>query len=114
MDVSLKMRTTRFVPPGHSAVVYFLIAQCGPDRYIVRSGGLDQRRFAAGFAAFITGGTYMRNEVFAFAIFGLLSGLGIARADESKVALSEVPKAGVEAVKSLFPAAEITGAAKET
>jgi hypothetical protein len=39
---------------------------------------------------------------------------GIARSDESKVQLGDVPKAGVEAVKAMFPGAEITGAAKET
>jgi hypothetical protein len=39
---------------------------------------------------------------------------GVARSDESKVPLSEVPKAGQTAVKAMFPAAEIVGAAKET
>ena len=38
----------------------------------------------------------------------------VARADESKVATSEVPKAGLAAVKAMFPGAEIKGAAKET
>jgi hypothetical protein len=39
---------------------------------------------------------------------------GTTRADEAKVAISEVPKAGLDAVKAMFVEAEITGAAKET
>jgi hypothetical protein len=37
-----------------------------------------------------------------------------ACSEESKVPLSDVPKVGLAAVKALFPAAEIQGAAKET
>ncbi len=44
----------------------------------------------------------------------VLTGLRVATADEVKVALGEVPVAGLEAAKALFPAASVTGAAKET
>jgi hypothetical protein len=44
----------------------------------------------------------------------VLTSLGIATADEVKVAVSEVPVAGLEAAKALFPAASVSGAAKET
>jgi hypothetical protein len=37
-----------------------------------------------------------------------------ARADESKVPLGDLPKGGLEAVKAMFPAAQVSGAAKET
>jgi hypothetical protein len=39
---------------------------------------------------------------------------GIARSDETKVPLSSLPSGGLEAVKHVFPGAEIAGAAKET
>jgi hypothetical protein len=48
----------------------------------------------------------------------VLAGLGVnadtARSAESKVALGDVPKAGVDAVKTMFPKGMITGGAKET
>jgi hypothetical protein len=56
----------------------------------------------------------MRTRLYAIAILALTVAMGITRADESKVPLGDVPKAGLEAVKTMFPKAEITGAAKET
>lgn len=56
----------------------------------------------------------MRTWLSAIAFLALAVVSGVARSDESKVPLGEVPKAGLEAVKALFPGAEITGAAKET
>jgi biopolymer transport protein ExbD len=56
----------------------------------------------------------MRIGSFAMAVVTLAAVLGTARAEESKVALGDVPKAGVDAVKIMFPQGEITGAAKET
>jgi hypothetical protein len=50
----------------------------------------------------------------AIACFAVILSCGTTSAAESKVALSDVPPAGVEAVKAMFPAAEVTGAAKET
>jgi hypothetical protein len=45
---------------------------------------------------------------------GLLTTTALVRGDESKVALSDVPPAGLAAAKAMFPKAEIVGAAKET
>ena len=56
----------------------------------------------------------MRIRLFAIAVLALTVAIGTARSDESKVPLGDVPKAGLEAVKAMFPKAEITGAAKET
>lgn len=56
----------------------------------------------------------MRIRLFAIAVLTLTVAIGTARSDESKVQLGDVPKAGLEAVKTMFPKAEITGAAKET
>jgi len=56
----------------------------------------------------------MRALLSATAFVALAIVSGAVCADESKVALSEVPKGGLEAVKAMFPAAEVTGAAKET
>jgi hypothetical protein len=56
----------------------------------------------------------MRICLSAIAAVALLAVSGIARSDESKVPLGEVPKAGIDAVKAMFPGAEIAGAAKET
>ena len=56
----------------------------------------------------------MRVGSFAMAVVTLTAVLGAARAEESKVVLGDVPKAGVDAVKTMFPQGEITGAAKET
>ncbi len=54
----------------------------------------------------------MRTWTCALAFLALT--VAVARADESKVSLADVPKGGLEAVKAMFPAAEISGAAKET
>jgi hypothetical protein len=56
----------------------------------------------------------MRALMSVSAFVALALAAGAARADESKVPLSEVPKAGQTALKAMFPAAEIVGAAKET
>ena len=56
----------------------------------------------------------MRIRLFAIAVLTLTVAIGTARSDESKVPLGDVPKAGLEAVKAMFPKADITGAAKET
>ena len=56
----------------------------------------------------------MRIRLFAIAVLTLSVAIGTARADESKIQLNDVPKGGLEAVKAMFPKAEITGAAKET
>lgn len=56
----------------------------------------------------------MQTRLFAIAVLTLTVAVETARADESKVPLGDVPKAGLEAVKTMFPNAEITGAAKET
>ena len=56
----------------------------------------------------------MRNCFCGAALLALTLISVVARADESKVELSAVPKGGVDAVKAMFPGAEITGAAKET
>ena len=56
----------------------------------------------------------MRTWHLAITILVLAVFSGIARSDESKVELGDVPKGGMEAVKAMFPGAEITGAAKET
>lgn len=39
---------------------------------------------------------------------------GVARSDESKVPVSEVPQGGLEAAKAMFPGATVSGVAKET
>jgi hypothetical protein len=56
----------------------------------------------------------MYRSLFAIACLAVAFLLAVARGDEAKVALGDVPKAGLEAVKAMFPAAEIQGAAKET
>ncbi len=56
----------------------------------------------------------MRTWLSAIAFLALTVVSGVARSDESKVPLTEVPKAGLESVKAMFPGAEIIGAAKET
>jgi hypothetical protein len=56
----------------------------------------------------------MRAYTSGFALLGLMLFAFAAGADESKVELGDVPKAGVEAVKAMFPGATIAGAAKET
>ena len=56
----------------------------------------------------------MRSWQTALGCLALLVVAGVVRADEAKVPLSEVPKAGLAAVKAMFPAGEISGAAKET
>jgi hypothetical protein len=56
----------------------------------------------------------MRSLLSATACLALMLVTTVARSDESKVPLGDVPKGGVEAVKAMFPTAEITGAAKET
>jgi hypothetical protein len=56
----------------------------------------------------------MRAHLIAVAVLALTGAVGTAHGDESKVPLGDVPKAGLEAVKVMFPKAEITGAAKET
>lgn len=56
----------------------------------------------------------MRSWLFAPAVFALTIVPRAACSEESKVQISDVPKAGVAAVKAMFPDAEITGAAKET
>jgi hypothetical protein len=48
------------------------------------------------------------------AIAGLLLLVGVARADETKIDVKDVPKPVVDAVKAKFPKAEVTEAAKET
>jgi hypothetical protein len=45
---------------------------------------------------------------------GLLAWVSAAAADEQKVALKDLPKAVVDAVKARFPAAEMKEASKET
>jgi hypothetical protein len=56
----------------------------------------------------------MRTWLSAIVFLALTVVAGVARSDESKVPLSEVPQAGLEAVKAMFADADITGAAKET
>jgi hypothetical protein len=56
----------------------------------------------------------MRTWLFAIAFLALTGVSRVARSDESKVPLGEVPQAGLEAVKAMFAGADITGAAKET
>lgn len=56
----------------------------------------------------------MRHWICAFGFLALVVVIGFARADETKVPLGDVPPAGLAAVKAMFPAAEISGAAKET
>jgi hypothetical protein len=48
------------------------------------------------------------------ASLGLLVAASSGRADEEKVALKDVPKAVLDAIKAKFPGAELTEAAKET
>lgn len=54
---------------------------------------------------------FARAGVLTVALATLVSGV---RADEEKVALKDVPKAVLDAVKAKFPKAELTEAAKET
>jgi len=56
----------------------------------------------------------MRSSLLAIAVAILTVAVATSRADESEVELGDVPKAGIDAVKAMFPKAEITGAAKET
>ncbi|MBI3838576.1 MAG: PepSY-like domain-containing protein [Planctomycetia bacterium] len=56
----------------------------------------------------------MRIWLPAVALLALTVVSEVARSDESKVPLSEVPKAGLEAVNAMFPDAAIGDAAKET
>lgn len=56
----------------------------------------------------------MRSGLCALALFALSVTASFVRADESKVPVGDVPQAGVQAVKAMFPTAEISGAAKET
>ena len=56
----------------------------------------------------------MRSYFFVFAFVGIFLLSGTAQSDETKVELSEVPKSGIDAVKTMFPDAKIEGAAKET
>ena len=56
----------------------------------------------------------MRAWLFATACLAPILASTAARAEESKIALGDVPKASLQAVKALFPGADIVGAAKET
>lgn len=48
------------------------------------------------------------------ATLGLFVAIGVARSDEKKVSLEDLPKVVSDAVKAKFPDAEVTGASKET
>ncbi len=50
----------------------------------------------------------------AIVVFAVLCLSTVARGDESKASLDDVPKTGMQAAKAMFPKAEIVGAAKET
>jgi hypothetical protein len=52
--------------------------------------------------------------VCAVALAGLLSAVSVSRADEEKVALTDVPKAVMDSVMKKFPVATAVGASKET
>jgi hypothetical protein len=56
----------------------------------------------------------MRAWLFMTACLAPILASAAASAGESKIALGDVPKASMQAVKAMFPAAEIVGAAKET